>query len=359
MTHSKPTHLLITNRRTVLGGLGAIALVSGACQHTQSKPFDAIVGADGYPSVSSAIASAPDTPTRPFRILVREGFWHEKLRIEKPHIHLIGESRDRSVLNFDAAEGTLGSDGKRYGLRCGSVEIYSTDCVLENLTVRNSFDYNGAREHPNDNPEGEWIQALALTIGGKADRTRVENVNLESWQDTLFVNKGRSYFRNCRIDGVMDYIFGAGTAYFESCEIHSLKRPGYTLPREGHITAPSTDITNPYGLIFSDCRLTKTADMPVGAMTLGRPWHNTKTAIGQSVFLNCWMDDHIDPEGWDRMKYGRNEDGSLKWFLPEDARFFEYRSHGPGSNGTPQRRQLTTAEAGLYSRNQVLGNWSI
>ena len=198
-----------------------------------------------------------------------------------------------------------------------------------------------------------------MTIRGEADRTLIEEVTLESWQDTLFVNAGRSLFRNCRIEGSVDYIFGAGTAYFEACEILTRNRTSFSGGREGYVTAPSTDIDNPYGLVFADCRLTKTPDLRAGTIALGRPWHNARNAVGQAVFLRCWMDDHIDADAWDRMAYGRNEDGSYKFFKPEDARFLEYGSTGPGANRDTTAHQLSAEDADALTLDKVLGDWSV
>lgn len=347
------------NRRDVLlAGIGGTVLLSGCASIDVEPAFDAVIGADGFPGVNEAIAHLPEDNAVPYRILVREGVWHQKVMIDKPNVHLIGESRTGSVLNFDVAQRDLDPDGNRYGLRCGSTQIYAPDCSVRNLTLRNSFDYNAARAD-RDNPAGNGIQALALTISGDADRTVIENVNLEGWQDTLFVNRGRSYFRDCYIEGCVDFIFGAGAAYFEQCEIKSLLRDDPAGEgREGYIVAPNTAGAQMYGLVFADCRLTKSDGFPAGTMALGRPWHNRPDAVGQAVFIDCWMDDHIDPVGWDRMAYGRNDDGSYKWFTPELARFYEYRSEGPGAALTPERRQLTPQRARLFTRDIVLEGWS-
>lgn len=360
--------ILSFNRRDLMKMGLASGVFLAACEDSPApdasaladEDYDAIVGPDGFPGVNEAIADLPADNAEPFRILIREGVWFQKVMIDKPNVHLIGESRTVSVLDFNAAQRDLDPEGKRWGLRCGSTQVYAADCSIRNLTLRNSFDYNAARSEK-DNPGGNGIQALALTISGDADRTLVEDVNMEGWQDTLFVNAGRSLFRNCFIEGCVDFIFGAGVAFFEACEILTLMRdePGSDEGgREGYITAPNTSETQTYGLVFSECRLTKTDDLPAGSIALGRPWHNRKDAVGQAVFLNCWMDDHIDPDGWDRMAYGRNEDGSYKWFMPEDARFFEYKSTGPGAYDTPKRRQLTEVEAATFSKDRVLEGWA-
>ncbi len=329
-----------------------------ACSLLPAAPADAVVGRGGYATVQAALDAAPSNASEPYRILVRRGFWREKLTIDKPGIHLIGEDRTGTVLGFDAAAGLPAPDGKPWGtFRSASVTIAAPGCALRNLSVVNSFDYVAARANPQDNPAGNGLQAVALAIMRDADRTLVEDVDTSSWQDTLLPNAGRSLFRNCRIEGAVDFIFGAGTAFFDQCEIVTRGRPDMSSARQGYITAPSTLSDNPYGLVFDRCRLLKDEGLKAGSIALGRPWRNTGTAVGQAVFLNCWMDDHIDPAGWDRMAYGRDENGDYLWFTPDKARFREFNNSGPGAGTGPQRWQLTAAEAASFSLNQVLGGW--
>jgi pectinesterase len=77
-----------------------------------------------------------------------------------------------------------------------------------------------------------------------------------------------------------------------------------------------------------------------------------------AVYKNCWLDDHIAAEGWDSMDYGAR-DGSRVALRPDEARFFEYESRGPGAASTPKRRVLSTEEAERYEIVNVLAGWSL
>jgi len=98
--------------------------------------------------------------------------------------------------------------------------------------------------------------------------------------------------------------------------------------------------------------------MSAGSVTLGRPWHPyAKGDISSSaVYVYCWMDDHIGAKGWDRMS-SVDSTGTRVWNEPENARFFEYGSTGPGSLTSASRRVLSAAEAARYTPAQVLGGW--
>ena len=74
-------------------------------------------------------------------------------------------------------------------------------------------------------------------------------------KDTLFPNSGRSYFYKCEVWGHVDFIFGAGQAVFDDCDIVSRDRGSKT--NNGYITAPSTEGDQPYGFLFVHSRLKK------------------------------------------------------------------------------------------------------
>ena len=185
-------------------------------------------------------------------------------------------------------------------------------------------------------------------------------------QDTLYVNAGTHYFEKCYIIGNVDFIFGAGQAVFNDCDIvsHDRGMPG----NNGYITAPSTALADPFGFLFVNCRLKKeTLAMADNSVTLGRPWHPTTTwadgsrsanlqAVGSVVYKNCWMDAHIGTKGWDAMA-GKDKDGKSLWFYPQDSRFFEYGSTGPGAIKSETRRVLSATQAQRYTMANVLNGW--
>jgi pectinesterase len=151
-------------------------------------------------------------------------------------------------------------------------------------------------------------------------------------------NGVKQYFKDCYIEGTTDFIFGAATAVFEDCHIHSKKN--------SHVTAASTNSIIPFGFVFKRCKLT--ADSAINKVSLGRPWSPTASV----TYLDCWMGQHIIKEGWNNWKNPANE---------LTARYREYNSAGPGGN--PQKRvlwakQLTPQEALDYSNDKILGAWT-
>ncbi|MDE1939946.1 MAG: pectinesterase A [Alphaproteobacteria bacterium] len=363
------------SRRTILES--ALALGAGATLArgaSASPSFAAFVGpvapsgAVAYPTLAAAVAAAPADGTKPFRIMVGKGQWRERVVIDKPFVHLIGESRDESVVVNNWYAGTPGADGKPIGtFGTATIFVRAPNFLARDLTIANDFDYPGHMrqllKETSASSGGE--QAVALAIEGEADRSFLENVRLAGYQDTLYVQSGRSLFRHCRIEGCVDFIFGAGRGVFDRCNILSRLRPGQDF--QGFVAAPDTDIKQPYGLVFHDCRLEKEKDVPVHSVALGRAWRHTHDFsdgrygdpdnVGAAAYLHCWMDDHIIPEGWVGMGYNR-KGGGRAILMPEEARLFEFESRGPGAGAvSARRRQLTADQAYGYADRNVLQDW--
>lgn len=348
-------------RRTVLAGATLLAPSLALA----APRYDAVLwrgmgrnpyGAPGYPSLSAAIAAAPAGGTRPFRILVTRGVWDEQVVIDKPFVHLVGEDRKASVISHLAASGLTAPDGKRWGtFRTPTLFVRAPDFAASNLTIQNAFDGLAEMSKPGGlhSHDGAGPQAVALMLDKGSDRARLRDVDILGYQDTLFPDAGTSLFERCLITGSYDFIFGTGRALFDRCEIRSRPRP--VDPVEGYIVAPSTPIDQPIGFVFHRCRLTKEAGTTPRSVYLGRPWrpssqfadgrYGDPRYVGMCAFIDCWMDDHIAPEGWTEMWY-TGKDGNPRTMLqPEDARFSQFRPRGPGAGPFKRGRWLSTEEA--------------
>jgi pectinesterase len=296
------------------------------------------VAADGsgdFTSVQAAVDAVPAGNATRFTIDIAPGTYPGQVIIpaDKPHIQLRGRGArpEHVVITDDRANGTPRPDGGTWGTSgSASVTVDGAGFAARNLTFSNSFDEAA-------HPEITGRQAVAVLT--RADRLEFDTVRFLGNQDTLYVNSpaadvpARIYLRRCYVEGDVDFIFGRGTAAFDRCRVHALDRGSAT--NNGYVTAPSTSISNPYGLLFASC--TFTSDAPPASVHLGRPWHPSQDpdAIGQTVIRDSWMDAHIGPTPW-------SDFGTWSW---RDARLAEYRNRGPGALVTPDRPQLTREEA--------------
>jgi pectinesterase len=290
------------------------------------KPINLVVAADGsgqFKTVQEAVMSVPSgSRTNPVVIHLKPGTYKELIYVqrEKRFFHLVGEDPEKTILTYDLYATIKGSDGKPIGtFHTPSTTIDADDFTAENITFENSA--------------GAVGQALAIRVDG--DRAVFHNCRFLGWQDTILLNRGRQYFENCYIAGHVDFIFGAATAWFEKCHIQCLGA--------GYITAASTPVDQPFGFVFSNCKIT--GDQPEARTCLGRPWR----IYASTIFLNTEMSEVVRPEGWN------------DWKKPEThqtARYAEFNSAGSG--GSPKQRvdwakQLTKAEAAAITPGKVLG----
>lgn len=363
------------SRRYLLAAAALTPLMGATRSWAAPQTYDAVVGkaeqrrsyaAPVYARLSEAIAAAPADGVRPFRILITRGIWNEQVVVDKPFVHLIGEDRTGSVINHLAASGLGAPDGRLWGtFRTPTLFVRAPDFRAENLTINNAFDGLAEMTRPNGlhSHNGAGPQAVALMLDKGSDRAVVVRCDIMSYQDTLFPDAGATLFDRCLITGSYDFIFGAGRAWFERCEIRSRPRP--VDPVEGYIVAPSTPIEQAYGFVFNDCRLTKETGVARHSVFLGRPWRPSSVFpdgrygdprfVGAATFLNCWMDDHIAPSGWTEMWYTGRDGDPRTMLQPEEARFATYGTRGPGRGSFTRGQVLNEAQAALIRRDAVLG----
>ncbi|WP_157190212.1 pectinesterase family protein [Novosphingobium sp. Rr 2-17] len=300
-----------------------------------------------YTSITRALdAAARDTSQRWITIRIAPGDYREKPSITRDRVRLIGSNAGTTRLRFDAVAQTAKAYHRAGWGTPGSatLTIDAKDVVVTDLTVENTYDYLSNDELADTDPRKIGNpQAVALLLDIHSDRVRLDHVGLLGYQDTVFANGGRAIIRNSLIAGNVDFIFGNGQLLIEQSEVRSRRRSAPHVPGafQSFIAAPSTPLSQPIGIVFYRSRLTREAGVPDGSVALARPWHPTTrfpdgryadpSAVGQALFVNCFMDRHIHPDHWTEMN-GTARDGTMTAvFRPQDSRFAEIGSHGPGA----------------------------
>jgi pectinesterase len=306
----------------ILALVAACVLGAGSRLAAQTNLVVAADGAGQFKTVQEAIMAVPaGSAANPVLIHIKPGTYKELIYVqrEKRFFHLLGEDAQNTVLTFNLNANMPGADGKPIGtFRTASTVIDADDFTAENVTFENSA--------------GPVGQALAIRVEG--DRVVFRNCRFLGWQDTILDNRGRHLYQGCYIAGHVDFIFGGGTAFFEHCHIHCL--------RDGYITAASTPDNQPFGFVFSACKIT--GERPEVRTYLGRPWR----VYASTIFLDTEMSDVVRPEGWNNWKKPEAE---------RTARYAEFNSAGPGANPAGRvkwAKQLTASEAKALTLQTVL-----
>ncbi|WP_218962808.1 pectinesterase family protein [Fredinandcohnia onubensis] len=238
----------------------------------------------------------PEKEKKEMRIL--SGVYEEIIESRLSNFEMIGLGDVRITGNKYARQ--LHEDGNEVGtFRSATVFLEGENITLRNLTIINS---SGQGEHIG--------QAIALFA--YCHNAAFYDCKLQGHQDTLCTgplpNKQsdgtgftavplkynfdycKQVYKNCYIDGTVDFIFGGAAADFIDCEIKSRYRPD---SEGGFVTAASTPKDQDQGYIFDRCFLT--AEAGAKNVYLGRPWRK----YAQTIFRDCYLGEHIIPEGWD------------------------------------------------------------
>jgi pectinesterase len=293
-------------------------------------PVPWVVAQDGsveYRSVQTALDEVPLNNKEGITIFIKKGVYREKLHLDasKDFVTLLGEDRWNTILTYDDHPGKLNTKGDSINTRNSySFLIQGNNFRAANITFRNDAGFSAG-------------QAVALEVQG--DKAVFTDCRIIGNQDILFLNSetSRQYYRHCYIEGTTDFIFGAATAWFEDCHIHSKK--------SSHVTAASTPEGHPFGFVFNDCVLT--GDTSVHNASLGRPWR----PYASVDYLHCYIDRHIRREGWSIW----NNTDSYKM-----SRYAEYKNYGPGADTTARldwTHQLSDEQAGQITEKNVFGDW--
>ena len=169
----------------------------------------------------------------------------------------------------------------------------------------------------------------AVAFRSDSDLSVIENCEFIGNQDTLYARSLRQFYKSCRIQGNVDFIFGNSASVFQDCTV--LIAPRQVRPEKGEKTAVTahgrTDPAQPTGFVVQGCLVNGTDDYvklynanpKVHLSFLGRPWKE----YSRTVFLRSRLEPLVTPRGW------------LEWsgeFALTTLFYGEFDNSGPGSD---------------------------
>ncbi|XP_023636498.1 probable pectinesterase/pectinesterase inhibitor 51 isoform X2 [Capsella rubella] len=277
---------------------------------------DATVCKDGkcaYKTVQDAVNAAPvGNGKRKFVIKISEGVYEETVIVpfEKKNVVFIGDGMGKTVITGSLNAGMPGITT----YNTATVGVVGDGFMARDLTFQNTA---GPDAH----------QAVAFR--SDSDFSLLQNCEFLGNQDTLYAHGLRQFYKNCRIQGNVDFIFGNSAAVFQDCEI--LIAPRQLKPEKGEKNAVTAqgriDPSQSTGFVFLNCLINGTeeymklfnANPKVHKNYLGRPWKD----YSRTVFIGCNLETLITPDGW------------LPWsgdFALKTLYYGEAKNTGPGSD---------------------------
>ncbi|KAG4382164.1 hypothetical protein GLYMA_14G020300v4 [Glycine max] len=213
---------------------GTILAESGDCGGKDISTTITVGGRQGnftFGSIQAAINSIKTNNDRWIKIHIEAGLYIGKIYIpqEKPCIILEGEGSRKTIITF---WDHIGIDTSAT-FTSEPPNVVATDIGFMNT-------YNSINRRIEIKP------ALAARIYG--DKSFFLRCNFISYQDTLFDATGRHYFKNCYIEGEIDFIWGYGQSFYENCSINAV---GINSTGPDFVTAQGRESpTDPSGFVF-------------------------------------------------------------------------------------------------------------
>ncbi len=327
---------------------------------------------DCFTRIQAALDAADrDAAQRWITVDIGPGTFREKLVLRRNRVRLVGRGAARTRLWFDAVAEHAGRYDRAHWGTAGSatLTIDADEVAVTGVKIENAYDYLANDALPSGDPRKiANSQGVAVMLDTRSDRVAFDRVAILGYQDTLFTRGRRAVVRDSLIAGNIDFIFGSGMLLIERSEIRSRRRAAPTAPGDfaSFITAPSTQLSQPIGIVVHRSRLTREPGVADASVALGRPWHPTTSfpdgryadpqAVGQAAFVDCQMDAHIYPDHWTGMAGTARDGTKTRIFLPAESRFTETGSRGPGA-----RRNSVAGIGTVYDieavRRTIFAGW--
>jgi pectinesterase len=190
----------------------------------------------------------------------------------KPYIIFQGAGMSSTIISNSETASTVGTADS------ATVTIWATNFVAKGMGFENAA--------PPAQPGAVNGQAVAVLVAN--DMAAFYACGFYGGQDTLFDFQGRHYYKDCYIEGTVDFIFGDGQSQFISCQLNVKAQPEAYV--SGSIAAQRRSSPDENtGFVFINCVISGT-----GEVYLGRAWG----PYSRTIYMYTYMSDIIVPAGW-------------------------------------------------------------
>lgn len=186
-------------------------------------------GSGNYKTVQEAINSLSDSSAVARSIYIKKGIYKEKIFIKKNNLVLEGEDRTNTVITAAIARDEWRCDHiDDWGV--ATMNVGANDITLKNLTVANSYGFDFLEDRVVACPADTVNKQRTVTKGGHQMAlrtmgcTRLKAINcyfkayagdtVSPWE----VENGMWYFKDCVMEGGVDFYCPRGWAFAENCE---------------------------------------------------------------------------------------------------------------------------------------------
>lgn len=193
-------------------------------------------GTGDFKSIQQAINSLPDSSLVTNTIFIKKGIYKEKIFIAKHNIILEGEDRKATTITQDIARDEWRCDHPDdWGV--ATLNINGNDITLKNLTIANDYGFNVKENKVVDCKADTVTHKKTITNSGhqmalrtmRATRLKAVNCHFRAFAgDTVSpwnTENGMFYFKDCSMEGGVDFYCPRGWAYAENCTFYANTGP--------------------------------------------------------------------------------------------------------------------------------------
>ncbi|KAF9887539.1 hypothetical protein FE257_010117 [Aspergillus nanangensis] len=276
------------------------------------------VGSGGIYSTIASALSALGSGSSTACIYIAAGTYKEQLTINYPgNLTIYGQTTDTGSYkqNTVTITHTISSPTAGSLINSATVNVAKDVFRMYNINIANGY--------------GQGAQAVAASVSG--DKIGFYGCKFTGYQDTLYARAGTQYYSNCYIEGAVDYIFGAASAWYGECDIVSVGG--------GAITAMSRETNDGTWYAFDHCNVKGGSGLDLAQdVYLGRPWR----VLARVIYQNSALSNIINPKGWTTMAEGAT------------PLYYEINNSGDGA-GTSSRLYESQISAAV-DKTTVLGS---
>jgi len=324
-----------------------ISLVVGkkdGCAQSAAKAKAIIVSLDGkgdFKSIQEAINTLPDSSATPRFIHIKPGIYHEKIMLTKHNIVFEGEDRNTTIITSDIARDEWRCDHPDdWGV--ATMNINANDITLKNLTIANDYGFNFKEDRIVACASDSVTHKKTITRFGHqmalrtitATRLKAVNCHFRAFAgDTVSpwnVQNGLFFFKDCVMEGGVDFYCPRGWAWAERCRFISNTGPA-SIWHDGSANADSKTV-------LMNCSFEG-----YDGFNLGR-YHRD----AQFYLINCQFASNMA----DRDIYLVPTNNIIQW----GRRVYYYNCHRTGGDYTWHKDNLQSA-AGSPAPEQINLQW--
>jgi pectinesterase len=300
-----------------------------------------INGKGNYKSIQAAINSLPDSSATLQIIYIKKGVYREKIYIEKHNIILKGEDRAKTIITQSIA---------RDKWRCmhnddwgvATINVDANDITFQNLTIKNTFGFDWKTDeiiycHQDTVSHQKKLTKSSHQMALRTmNATRIKALNchfIAFGGDTVSpwdVSTGMFYFKDCIMEGGVDFYCPRGWAYAENCKFISHSGTA-AIWHDGSKYEDSKTV-------LKNCTFEGFA-----GFNLGRFHRDAQFYLIDCTFSNNMADKDI---------YLVPTTNLLQWA----RRLYYYNCHRNGGDFTWHKDNLSSAKSGIQPKD-ITANW--